>query len=130
MNFVEKFMGEKFKITSLTTGWAAAQFRDCNVFYVNSAVAVAAPIAQVSRQTLLEAVRVGSLHAHSFNYAWGDDGMMGNYDNRGRAARFAFHVDSISSWAQDHTAARAQSRFENAARLNQRFAVGSGSCIP
>jgi hypothetical protein len=63
-------MREKFRILTSAERWVAGVHPDCNVFSVDSAVCIAGQIGGISRQTLLKAVAVGSLHAYDWANDW------------------------------------------------------------
>jgi enhancing lycopene biosynthesis protein 2 len=131
---MHKKLEGKFRMTPRAESWAAQEFSDCNVFYVDSAVWIAGAICGCSRNRLVEAVRVGSLHARDYSDYFGNDGRDAyiNYGGRGGAKRLAFHVDSIEAWAREHLAITFAHRLENTSRLNRtRFMTtcGGGSAV-
>jgi len=106
-------MSQKFKIYPDYEQWVFEQRPDCNIAFVESAYAIAAPIAQVSRELFMDAIRCGSYHAVDTAAYW--DGR----SKRGGATRLAFHSDSITAWAYDHAAHIVAVRQQTAARLNE-----------
>jgi len=84
----------------------------------------------VTQQTLLKAYGSGSLHARDWgstqwNEVWKDE----EAGLRGGAVRLAFHVDTVTKWAQDHKAMVASSRLANAARPNAQRSVTNPSSV-
>ena len=122
----------KWALSPYLEQWLVPQFPDCNIFSVQTATYIAAGVAQVSQQTLLKAYTCGSLHARDWgstqwNEVWKDE----EAGLRGGAVRLAFHVDTVTKWAEDHKAMVAASRLANAARLNaQRSVTDPSSSFP
>lgn len=104
----------KFACDSGFESWVFSQLPDTNIAYVGSAYALVVPIAHVSRERFMDAIRCGSCHAYDVASYW--DGS----SKRGGATRLAFHSDTVASWAYDDVARISLHRQQNAASLNAR----------
>ncbi|MBI3001317.1 MAG: hypothetical protein HYY46_23130 [Deltaproteobacteria bacterium] len=118
-------MGDKFDKLPITAEYeryniARYQAHSVSICYVSSARAVAARYTTCDEDKLLKAYRTGSLHAidSSTYYDY-----IGNGDNRGRAVRLVFNVDTIAAWARDDAALIAAVQQEKVARMNAQRAA-------
>ena len=102
----------KFRVDSGYEAWVFSHLPDTNIAFADSAYAIAAPIAQVSRERFMDAIRCGSCHAYDVAAYW--DGR----SKRGGATRLAFYSDSVVAWAHDHAMLRTMHWQQNAARPN------------
>ena len=86
----------------------------------------------MTQQTLLKAYGSGSLHARDWGSTqWNEVWKAEEAGLRGGEVRLAFHVDTVTKWAQHHKAMVVSSRLANVARLNaQRSVINLSSVSP